>query len=75
MARSILDDDEFDILSVLDGNQIIAFLESTDCLDFNEADFAIKSMRTRQKKINEMKKCPGGACQGKLHMYFVNELQ
>jgi hypothetical protein len=55
MARLILDDDEFDILSVLDGNQMIAFLESTDCLDFNEADFAIKSMRTRQKKINEMK--------------------
>ena len=55
MARSILDDDEFDILSVLEGNQMIAFLESIDCLDFNEADFAIKSMRTRQKKINEMK--------------------
>ena len=55
MARSILDDDEFDILSVLDENQLLAFLESIDCLDYNEADFRSKSMRTRQRKLNEMK--------------------
>ena len=42
-------------LYVLDQNQMITFLWSIDCFDFSKDDFRIKSVRARQRKLNEMK--------------------
>ena len=56
LATADVDDEEFDILSYLDSEQLIAYMESIGHLDFDEFDIVCGTERTKARKLKEIQK-------------------